>query len=131
LIYLLDTNVISHWLERRSVITARLEANVQQGHALAISQPVYFELQRGLIWGKKVRKQRILRDYILPLLDWVSMTDEDWRQAAQFWADATSLGRQLNDVGVLLVAIAHRLDAIIVSSDADFDALPVKREDWR
>ena len=29
------------------------------------------------------------------------------------------------------VAIAARLGAIIVSSDADFDALPVPRHDWR
>ncbi len=59
------------------------------------------------------------------------MEDADWERAAQFWADSKSKGRQLSDIDILIAAIAHRIDAIIVSSDADFDALPVKRENWR
>jgi predicted nucleic acid-binding protein len=41
------------------------------------------------------------------------------------------LGNQLADVDLLIAAVATRLGDIIVSSDTDFDALPVKRENWR
>ena len=67
----------------------------------------------------------------MPLLDWLPLTDADWRQAAQFWADTRSTGKQLSDVDLLVAALAKRLDAIIISNDDDFDALPVKRENWR
>jgi predicted nucleic acid-binding protein len=43
----------------------------------------------------------------------------------------TTKGRQFSDMDLLIAAIAKRLDAILVSSDSDFDALPVTREDWR
>jgi len=34
-------------------------------------------------------------------------------------------------VDLLIAALALRLDAIIVTNDEDFLALPVKRENWR
>ena len=46
----------------------------------------------------------------------------DWHQASQYWADARHAGRQLSDVDLLLAAVAARLDAVIVSSDEDFNA---------
>lgn len=67
----------------------------------------------------------------MPKFQFLKLENEDWLQAAQFWADAIRAGRQLSDMDFLLAAIAHRMDGVIVSSDNDFDALPVKREDWR
>ena len=67
----------------------------------------------------------------MPLVTYVQVEEADWLQAAQFWADVDNKGRQLSDIDLLLAALAHRLDAVIVSSDADFDALPIKRENWR
>jgi predicted nucleic acid-binding protein len=52
-------------------------------------------------------------------------------QAAHYWSNAVSIGKQLSDMDFLIAALAHRLNAVIVSADTDFDALPVKREDWR
>ena len=63
--------------------------------------------------------------------EWIPLIDADWRQASQYWAEARRAGKQLSDVDLFLAAVAARLDAVIVSSDEDFDALPVKRENWR
>jgi predicted nucleic acid-binding protein len=73
----------------------------------------------------------VLREKIIPLLDYIPLDDEDWLQAARLWADTRRQGRQLSDVDVLVAAVAFRRSAIIVSSDTDFDSLPVRREDWR
>ncbi len=67
----------------------------------------------------------------MPLLQPVSLVDADWDQAARFWADMTKRGRQFSDIDLLLASVVARLDATLVSADADFDALPIKREDWR
>jgi len=59
------------------------------------------------------------------------LSDIDWEQAAQFWADAVSRGKQHSDVDLLVAAIAKRLEATVITADDDFDSLPVKRENWR
>ena len=40
-------------------------------------------------------------------------------------------GKQLSDVDLLIAALAQRLDGVVVTSDDDFDALPIQRENWR
>jgi predicted nucleic acid-binding protein len=131
LIYLLDTNAVSDWLSPQpGAIAERIENRLATGDRIIVCQPVYYELVRGLIWRKADRKLAILREKIIPLLDYVTLDEADWLQAAQFWADSRSAGRQLADTDLLIAAVASRLDAVIVSRDTDFDALPAKREDW-
>ncbi len=40
-------------------------------------------------------------------------------------------GRHFSDVVLLIAALAQRLDAVVVTLDNVFAALPVQREDWR
>jgi predicted nucleic acid-binding protein len=84
-----------------------------------------------LLWKPSPRRFAAFHTAIVPRLAWIALTDDDWKEAAQFWADSKRNGKQLSDIDVLLATLAHRIDAIIVSNDTDFDALPVKREDWR
>ena len=65
------------------------------------------------------------------MFEWVPLVDADWEQAARFWADATSRGRQISDIDLLVAAVVSRLGGVIVSSDANFDALATPYEDWR
>jgi tRNA(fMet)-specific endonuclease VapC len=131
LIYLLDTNAISDLIVEHSGIVRQVEVHRINRDVMAVCQPVYYELLRGLIRTKATKKLSILRNRLLPQFDWLPLQDEDWIQAAQFWSDAIQVGKQLSDMDFLIAAIAHRLDAVIVSSDTDFDALPVKRDNWR
>ncbi len=131
MIYLLDTCAISDMLVNNMNVISRVEQHLANRDTVAICRPVYYELMRGLVWRKSPKKRAILDDNVLPKLDWQTMEDADWLQAALFWANAISAGRHLSDVDFLIATIAHRIGAIIVSSDADFDALPVKRENWR
>jgi predicted nucleic acid-binding protein len=64
-------------------------------------------------------------------MQWTSFESGDWDRAAQLWAEARTKGRQLSDVDLLIADIAIRLDAILVTADDDFGALPVRRENWR
>jgi predicted nucleic acid-binding protein len=85
-------------------------------------------LERGLLWKQSSNKLKFLRNTILPLLDYIFLERRDWMQAADFWAKAVRRGRQLDDVDLLLASLARRLQADVVTSDADFDPLPVQRE---
>jgi predicted nucleic acid-binding protein len=129
--YLLDSNVISDVLRKREIVRDTLSLTLENGQSVILCQPVHFEVTRGLIHAKASAQLHVLETVIRPELLWVSLIDADWEQAARLWADATSRGRQFSDVDILLAAVAARLDAVLVSADADFDALPIKREDWR
>jgi predicted nucleic acid-binding protein len=129
--YLLDSNVISDLIVRIEPIRQQVATHLAKGDVLAICRPVYYELLRGLYWRDATTKLSRLNNDILPLLVWRDLETEDWVQAAHFWADATSKGKQLADPDLFLAAIAHRTGAILVSSDADFDIIPINRENWR
>lgn len=86
---------------------------------------------RGLQKIGSPKKLAAFTNHLVPMLEWVELRNADWEQAAQYWAATTKAGKQLNDMDLLIGAIATRLNAILVSADDDFDALPIKRENWR
>jgi predicted nucleic acid-binding protein len=130
-IYLLDTNTISDLPEGHPIVGTALRRYIQEGHTIGLCPPVRYEIERGLLWRNLVKKLNVFRSVIRPQLTHIEMVDTDSTQATQFWISSRSRGRQLSDMDVIIAAIAHRLDAVIVSSDTDFDALPVKRDNWR
>jgi predicted nucleic acid-binding protein len=131
LIYLLDTNVIADRLKDIQPLSDRMSQAFKTGYILILCQPVYYEIIRGLEKAGSIRKMRSLYEDVLPQLTSEALTDEDWRQAATYWVDAQRKGRALSDIDLLVAAMTTRLEATLVSSDQDFDVLPVKREDWR
>ena len=131
MIYLLDTNTISDMIMNHPNVIQQVENHLINRDRMAICQPVYYELMRGLIRTHSEKKMSILRDKLIPKFEWIRLQDDDWLQAAQLWTAAMRIGRQLSDMDFLLAALAHRLNAVVVSSDADFDALPIQRENWR
>lgn len=131
MIYVLDTNTISQWLHPQDQsIQPHVDQAMRAKQRLLLCQPVYYELMRGFLWRAVPRKLTFLHQVVITFLEFAQMQDADWLQAAKFWANARQQGHQLSDVDTLIAAIAHRLKATIVSSDTDFDILPVPREDW-
>lgn len=86
---------------------------------------------RGLYHRDSKRKLKILENDIVPMLDNIVLDESDWLQAARFWADTVSQGRQLSDVDLLIAAIVYRRNSILVTSDQDFAVLPIKHINWR
>jgi len=131
MIYLLDTNAVADYLNGIEPTVSRIKRALLVESVIYLSQPVDFEVVRGLLKIKSIRKLSVFEDEFAPQLDWLGLTDADWRQAAHFWVDAVSRGKQLSDMDLLLAALAVRVNGVIISDDGDFDALPVKRENWR
>ncbi|MBI5958455.1 MAG: PIN domain-containing protein [Chloroflexi bacterium] len=131
LVYILDTNAVSDYINQFDPTTRRIKQAIREGHLLYLCQPVYYEVLRGLIKTNAAQKRRVFEEEFVSLLIDLPLTNDDWRQAAQFWVDAVSTGKQLADTDLLIAAIVKRVNGIVVSADADFDALPIKRENWR
>ena len=126
--YLLDTNIITALIKGEAQALRHLAAHTEDG--VYLCQPVYYEAMRGLVWKKATAKIATL-GRLRSRLGWYLLLDADWEQAGLLWSIAVSKGRQLADIDLLIAAIALRNDATIVTADNDFDALPVKRENWR
>ena len=130
-IYILDTNVIAVRIHRLPQVLDRLTRAGEAGQVLGLCDPVRYEVLRGLLNVNATQKLRLFHETITPLMDHLALIDEDWQVAAQLWAIMRSRGRQFSDVDLLIAALAQRLNAVVVTSDNDFAALSVQREDWR
>jgi predicted nucleic acid-binding protein len=129
--YLLDTNVIGDAMRRQPHVVTRYASALTGEHALLLCPAVHYEVVRGLLKsGATAQYQRYQTEFV-STVQWTPFESSDWDRAAQLWATARNRGRQLSDMDLLLAAMAIRLDAILVTADEDFSALPVKRENWR
>lgn len=131
LTYVLDTNVFSDILKQNRQVIQTSAEKLRSGATLLLCQPVYYEIRRGLLWRKAHTQLRTFDTNLKPLYQWYELGDTDWNTAAVFWAESVSKGRQLDDTDLLIAAIAKNASAIIVSSDKDFDAINITRENWR
>lgn len=131
MIYVLDTNAVSDFLKKQPTVTNSIIKAQRQQERIIITPPVHYEIMRGLVRHRATTQLTRLNTQILPLFEWGEITDADWAQAAELWASAVRRGKQLSDVDLLLAAVTQRLEATLVSSDADFDALPIQRVNWR
>jgi predicted nucleic acid-binding protein len=131
LMYLLDTNAVADYINQFEPTVTRIDEAIRHEHQVYLCQPVYYEVLRGLIKTNATRKRHIFENEFVPQLPGLALTDVDWHQAAQFWADTVKVGKQLADTDLLIAALAKRLNGVIVTADNDFDVLPIQRENWR
>lgn len=131
MIYILDTNAISDYIQQFEPTSTRIRQAIRDGHVLYLCQPIEYEVLRGLIKAGAERKRRVFQESFALQLTALSLIDEDWQQAAQFWAEASQAGKQLSDVDLLIAALGYRLNAVIVTRDDDFNVLSIQRENWR
>jgi predicted nucleic acid-binding protein len=131
MIYVLDTNTVTDYLRGIAPVVKNLSQAVADNHTLCLSQPVDYEIRRGLIKKRATRQLHNFQNDFIPLITWTQLTDADWLKAADLWAEMRNRGRQFSDVDLLLAAITLRLEGTLVSADDDFSALTVSRENWR
>ncbi|MCY3979265.1 MAG: PIN domain-containing protein [Chloroflexi bacterium] len=129
--YILDTNVIADRIRRHPQVIARLTQAGEAGNILGLCDPVRYEVSRGLLKVDAEQKLKFFQIEISPLMEYLALTTDDWQEAARLWAIMRNQGRQFSDVDLLIAALARRLDAVVVTADADFASLSVKSEDWR
>jgi predicted nucleic acid-binding protein len=128
--YIFDTNMFSKLVRQDD---PELKRRVQDNHEseFVLSEAVVFEVERGLLHREAASQLDYFREQVLPLFSVVPVTLADWRIASRLWAEMRRKGIQLSDIDFLIAAVTLRLDGILVSADDDFDALPIKRENWR
>ena len=130
--FLLDTNTMGHFINRRRGVDARARQARQQGAVLGTCLPVVCELFFGV-------ENSVSRDKnhkrLVHSLSRVVCWPLDWKAAEEYGRLAAHLkqaGRIIQQIDIQIAAIAISLgNCTVVSSDSDFSAVPgLSVEDW-
>jgi tRNA(fMet)-specific endonuclease VapC len=130
-LYLLDTNVVAMYLNRRSpILRAKLEAIAPRD--IAVCSVVKFELVYGAMRSgnppRNLANQQEFLDYFVSL----PFDDRAARKAGEIRNNLASLGTPIGPYDLLIAAIAIVNDLILVTHNTrEFERVAeLKLEDW-
>ena len=129
--YLLDTNMVTAILKENPKVTNQLESLNRQNEEVFISGITYYEIERGLLAVKAVKKlsdfEKFLKKYQVLLLDDMAI----FQKASEIYADLKQRGLPIQDADIFIAATAIIHNLIVVSHDSDLLRIKeLKLEDW-
>lgn len=103
MIYALDTNTISYWLQKNKQIAEQLNQTLRQGNTVIIPPTTYYELRRGFKHkaapGKEFAFSLMCKSYEVGEMNLAA-----WEEAADIYADTRKAGRPVEDTDILIAA---------------------------
>jgi len=127
--YLLDSNHASPLVTLRHPLRERIAQAQASGDSFGLIAPVITEVVFGFLMLPRSVHNRSEWDRLRPGFQ-VYVIDEDLALAAALLQAALRRrGRQLTTVDALSAVVAVRDDLILLTTDADFDAVPGLRTD--
>lgn len=129
---MLDSNIASELLPKRSALRDRAKRLIQSGHKIGIAAPVVGELYGGVEYS--ATRERNLAALNRELRRWL-VWPFDLSAAYEYgklYAKLRRAGRPIQHIDIQIAAIAISIgDAIVVTRDSDFTAIPELRcEAW-
>jgi predicted nucleic acid-binding protein len=129
--YLLDTNHLSAYLDRHSVLQPRVDAALRSGDRSGISLPVHCEYRAGIRLSRRYRQNLARLQAALGIFR-LWPTDEDTAaEFAEIFRELRSAGRMMSQFDLLIAAVGRQHNLIVLTADKDFQ--PVSRlrtENW-
>jgi tRNA(fMet)-specific endonuclease VapC len=129
--YLLDTNTVSALMKGAPAVAARI-AKTERAD-VAISQVTVAEIEFGLRYLPTSKRRRLLRaqwEAIGPELIRLPWDDPVSRAFGERKARLERSGRRMSDFDLAIASHAIAYGLIIVTADAAFDRLRIRRENW-
>ena len=129
--YLLDTNTVSALMRGVATVAARLAETPRSD--VAISQVTVAEIEFGLHYLPASKRRRVLQqqwEAIGPELIHLSWDDTVSREFGDRKARLVRTGNRMSDFDLAIAAHAIALGLIVVTADAAFVRLGIRRENW-
>ena len=129
--YLLDTNHLSSALHAQSKLRERILQERRHASRFATCWPALCELEAGLVYlADDTRHRRLLGVVMREVRIWPL----HWRVVERYGVFAKltrARGRALSAVDIMLAALAWEENAVLLTADQDFQALPeIRTENW-
>jgi tRNA(fMet)-specific endonuclease VapC len=126
---MLDTNTASWLMKGQPNVVACLKAATPD--SICLSAVTEAELLHGVAKRREATKLRAAVDELLTAIDALPWTGATARRYATIRADLERQGRTLGALDLMIAAHAVEQDAVLVTSDRAFDAVPwLRLEDW-
>jgi predicted nucleic acid-binding protein len=130
-LYLLDTNHLSAALNNDANVRRQLCDLRLRGDRIGTCVPALCELQAGIVLSaRREYNQQILRALLRQIRIW-PLDPATSIGYGELYHELRRKGRALSQVDIMLAALARQLNATLLSTDRDFDAIAdIRRESW-
>ena len=129
--YLFDTNHLSAAIDDDAGVRERILQLRRAGHRLGTCVPVLCELETGL---QRTRRREHNRRILIALLRQIRIWPLEPPLSlvyAEIYHELQARGRVLSQVDMMLAALSRSLNAVLLTDDRDFEALPdLQIENW-
>lgn len=130
--YLLDSNAVTQFINRREPFSKRVKEVRTQGSRIGTCEPVVAELMFGLEFSASRDRNKILLNRGLQKIYCWPLDRQASEIYGQLAAELRRIGRPMQVIDIMLASIAISLgDCTVVTTDSDLSAIPtLKVENW-
>ncbi len=129
--YLLDTNHLSAYLDRRTALPDRIETGLRAGDRFGISLAVHCEYSAGIRLSKRFAKNLTRFQTALGMLRIWPTDEHTAAEFAEIYFELRSQGRMLSQFDMLIAAVARQYRLTLLTADADFSSVQrIHIENW-
>lgn len=130
--YLLDSNMMSPYLDRREPVAGRIRDAVRRGCRIGTCEPIVAEMMYGLQLSSQPDKNLARLNAGLRRIACWPLDREAAKVYGRLAADLRRMGRPMQTIDIMLAAIAISLgNCTVVTTDSDLSAIPgLSVENW-
>ena len=121
--YLLDTNHLSAYLDRRPEIERRLDDALRGGDRFGICLPVLCEYRTGIRLGRRFKRNLARLQAALGVLRLWPADEETAVAFADIFSELRADGRMLSQFDLLIAPLARQYGLILLTADQDFQSV--------
>ncbi len=130
--YLLDTNMVGHFIDRRRGVDGRVREARSRGAIIGTCLPVVAELFYGVEFSasREINRPRLLRG--LSRIRCWPFDREAAEEYGRIAAELRRIGRPMQQIDIMVAAVARAIgNCTVVSDDTDLAAVPgLTVESW-
>ena len=108
--YLLDTNHLSAYLDRRPALERRIDAALRAGDRVGICLPVLCEYSAGIRLGRRFQQNLARLQAALGVLRLWPVDEQTALEFAEVFQELRAAGRALSQFDLLIAALARQND---------------------
>jgi len=101
--YVLDTNIMSYWIQKDNQIAEQINKVIKQGNEIIISPVTYYEIRRGFK-HKAAPNKEFAFSIICKSYEIGEMNLAAWEKAADIYGKTRRAGNPIEDADILAAA---------------------------
>ena len=133
MILALDANIVSYILKEDSDIVSRYREEIARGNTFIMPPVAFYEVQRGLLARRLLRKLKIFEDFCQDV-DVGVFDAQMWLKAAQIYATLNQKGKPVGGDGDILIAAFCIVNdyTLVTNNTKHFEHIDgLKLENWK